>query len=79
MARSLDARQSGCYQFIREHEDDIHVFPAIAWFEWQATLSRMERDGKKTLRDIYLIDAKNFNTFDLSEDIANRFIHRQAD
>jgi hypothetical protein len=55
------------------------VFPAIAWFEWQATLSRMERDGKKTLRDIYLIDAKNFNTFDLSEDIANRFIHRQAD
>jgi predicted nucleic acid-binding protein len=60
MARSRDSHHLGCHQFMREHENDIHVFPAIAWFEWQATLSRMERDGERILRDLYLIDEKNY-------------------
>jgi predicted nucleic acid-binding protein len=60
MARSRDPHHLSCYQFFKEHENDIHVFPAIAWFEWQATLSRMEREGEKILRELYIIDEKNY-------------------
>jgi predicted nucleic acid-binding protein len=74
MARSLDPHHFGCYQFIKEHENDIHVFPAIAWFEWQASLSRMERNGEKILRDLYLIDDKNYVL-----DIDRSFIARADD
>jgi predicted nucleic acid-binding protein len=60
MVRSIDPYHLSCYQFIKEHEDDIHIFPAIAWFEWQASLSRMERAGERILRDLYLLDEKNY-------------------
>jgi predicted nucleic acid-binding protein len=60
MARSFDPYHLSCYQFMREHENDTHIFPVIGWFEWQATLSRIERDGEKVLRDLYLIDEKNY-------------------
>jgi predicted nucleic acid-binding protein len=60
MARSIDPYHLSCYQFIKEHEDDVHIFPAIAWFEFQASLSRMERAGERILRDLYLLDGKNY-------------------
>jgi predicted nucleic acid-binding protein len=58
--RSLDPFHLSCYSFMRDHSQDIHVFPSIAWFEMQATLSRLERDGKRVLRDLYLLDDKNY-------------------
>ena len=60
MFRSFDPHHFACYSFMRDREDDVHVFPAISWFEWQATLSRMKREGEQVMRDIYLLDDKNY-------------------
>jgi predicted nucleic acid-binding protein len=72
--RSHDPFHLSCHQFMQEHAQDIHVFPTIAWFELQATLSRLERDGKRVLRELYLIDEKNYV---LDIDIA--FIQKASD
>lgn len=34
----------------------LNIFPAIAFFEVQASISRMEREGRKMLREFYIID-----------------------
>jgi hypothetical protein len=54
MARSHDPFHLSCIQFMKEHKDDVHIFPAIGWFEWQSTLSRIEREGSRVLRDLYV-------------------------
>jgi predicted nucleic acid-binding protein len=33
-----------------------HIFPSIAYFELQASISRKHRDGEKMLREFYLLD-----------------------
>ena len=34
----------------------LNIFPAIAYFELQASVSRKHRDGEKILREFYLLD-----------------------
>jgi hypothetical protein len=34
----------------------LNIFPSLAVFEVSATVSRMHRDGKRILRDFYLMD-----------------------
>ena len=34
----------------------FNIFPAIAWFEVSATISRKHREGSKTLRDFYILN-----------------------
>lgn len=56
---SRDANHTECYSFWRNHEDAVYIFPALAWFEFQATQSRALREGKKALRELYILDEKN--------------------
>jgi len=45
----------------------LNIFPALAVFEVNATVSRMHRDGEKTLREFYLID-ENAMIYNLDQD-----------
>jgi predicted nucleic acid-binding protein len=68
---SRDSHHLACYSFWKNHQTDVHVFPALAWFEVQATLSRIERGGGRVLREMYLLDEKNYVL-----DIGEAFIQR---
>ncbi len=51
-----------------------NIFPALAVFEVNATVSRMHRDGEKILREFYLMD-ENALLYDLDQD----FIYKSND
>jgi predicted nucleic acid-binding protein len=61
MHHSLDPHHLACYQFMREHEEDTHIFPTLAWFEVQATLSRIEGGGRQVSRELYLMNGRNYS------------------
>lgn len=56
---SRDANHGECYSFWKNNEEAAYIFPAVAWFEFQAAQSRIMREGKKALRDLYILDGKN--------------------
>jgi hypothetical protein len=51
-----------------------NIFPALAVFEVNATVSRMHREGEKILREFYLMD-ENALLYNLEHD----FIHKSND
>lgn len=55
-----DSHHRAAYGFWDDHESCVHVFPAIAWFEFQATQSRLQGEGRKALRQLYVLDNKNY-------------------
>ena len=81
MVRIDDPHHEHAYSIWETYETDISIFPTLAWFEFQATISRLRREGKRAQRDLYLLDGKNLilpidQTFIercAQEDLANRF------
>lgn len=51
-----------------------NIFPALAVFEVNATVSRMNRDGERILREFYLMD-DNAVMYDLDQD----FVYKSAE
>ncbi|MDH5700236.1 MAG: hypothetical protein OEZ41_09780, partial [Nitrospirota bacterium] len=51
-----------------------NIFPALAVFEVNATVSRMHRDGEKILREFYLMD-ENALLYDINQD----FVYKSND
>jgi len=56
--RSCDANHLSSYEYISEHSHSMWLIPAIAYFEYQATQSRLEHDGKGAYRSIYIPNSK---------------------
>jgi predicted nucleic acid-binding protein len=52
--RTCDEYHVQCYGFFQNHEDSTWVVPTIAYFEYQATQSRLKREGKKAYRELYI-------------------------
>ena len=46
----------------------LNIFPSLAVFEVSATVSRIHRDGKRILREFYLID-ENAVLYDVDRDL----------
>ena len=60
--RSCDPNHNVCYNFFKNHEDSTTwVVPIIAYFEYQATQSRLQREGKKAYRELYIPNQEIYN------------------
>ncbi|MSO70409.1 MAG: type II toxin-antitoxin system VapC family toxin [Alphaproteobacteria bacterium] len=71
-----DEHNKASYQFYQEHNDSVYIFPAIAWFEFQAAVSRRNREGHKVQRDLYVLDGKNI-VFDVDQELIARASERR--
>ena len=69
--RSCDVNHQHCFQFYREHESVIWIIPTIAYFEYQAAQSRLEREGKKAYRQIYIT---NFEVYEINYDFIKQVV-----
>jgi predicted nucleic acid-binding protein len=49
----------------------LNIFPSLAIFEVSATVSRMHRNGKKILREFYLMD-ENSILYDIDQDLISK-------
>ncbi len=56
-----------CYGFWKDNEKHIHIFSATAWMEYQAVLSKKNRQ----LRELYVLDGKNI-VYDITHDFVSR-------
>ena len=54
-----DVHHQEAYSVWQRHENDVSIFPALAWFEYQAVVSRLRREGKSIQRNLHLLDHKN--------------------
>lgn len=59
LVRSADVNHYAAYSIWEEHREHVSIFPALAWFEFQASVSAIRRRGEKAVREMYLLDAKN--------------------
>lgn len=59
MISMSDVHHQTAYWIWQEHREDVSIFPALAWFEYQAVASRLDREGAKLTRELYLLDGKN--------------------
>jgi hypothetical protein len=59
LINSKEQGHEACYSFMKNQEQHVHIFPATAWFEYQAAQLRKEREGRKPYRELYLLDQKN--------------------
>ncbi len=66
---SKDSLHLPCYSFIRNHEDAMWVIPSIAYFEFQATKSRIRRSGRRALRELYL---PNSEVYEVTQSVMQR-------
>ena len=57
---SGDAKHLDSYGFIKDRQCTTWVVPTIAYFEFQAAQSRLRREGKRALRELYLPNAEVF-------------------
>ncbi len=57
---SADVNHVACYSFFKNHEDDTFVIPTIAYFEFQAAQSRIRREGRKAIRELYIPNAETY-------------------
>lgn len=57
---SADVNHVACYSFFRNHEDDILIIPTLAYFEFQAAQSRIRREGRRAIRELYIPNAKTY-------------------
>ncbi|MHB1142236.1 MAG: PIN domain-containing protein [Sulfuricaulis sp.] len=49
----------------------LNIFPSLAVFEVSATVSRMHRDGKRILREFYLMD-ENSMLYDVDQSLISK-------
>ncbi|MBI5557685.1 MAG: hypothetical protein HY885_08610 [Deltaproteobacteria bacterium] len=72
-----DSGYSPGYSLIKDLSDGWipgpyrNIFPSLAIFEVSATVSRMHRDGKRILREFYLID-ENSVLFDVNQELITK-------
>lgn len=59
LVRSAEVHHSAAHAVWEEHRDKVSIFPALAWFEFQATVNAVRRNGGKAIRDMFLLDDKN--------------------
>lgn len=51
---SADDNHLQCHSFIEDHPEAVWIVPTLAFFEFQATQSRLRRDGSSAIREVYL-------------------------
>jgi hypothetical protein len=74
LVRSADSNHLAAYEIWEEHREQVSIFPALAYFEFQATVSAIRRDGGKAIREMYLLDDKN-----IVLPLDAEFVHRCSD
>jgi predicted nucleic acid-binding protein len=57
---SADTNHLNAYSFIRDRPSTSWVVPATTYFEFQAAQSRLGREGRTVLRELYLPNAEVF-------------------
>jgi predicted nucleic acid-binding protein len=57
---SADVNHVACYSFFKNHEDATFVIPTIAYFEFQAAQSRIRRERRKAIRELYMPNAETY-------------------
>jgi predicted nucleic acid-binding protein len=57
---SVDVNHVACYGFFMNHEDDTFVIPTLAYFEFQAAQSRIRREGRNAIRELYIPNAETY-------------------
>lgn len=58
MINVSDAHHQAAYDLWLGHRNVLSVFPALAWFEYQATANRLESEGVRVTRLIYIVDGR---------------------
>jgi predicted nucleic acid-binding protein len=53
-----DAHHQAAYELWVEHREVLSIFPALAWFEYQAAANRLESEGTQVTRFIYMIPGR---------------------
>lgn len=72
LASMADAHHRAAHEVSESHGQAAWIFPAIAWFEFQAAMSRLERvERRKSQRELYILDHKNF-VFPIDLDFTRR-------
>lgn len=69
--RSIDENHRFCYEYFMNHEEDIWLIPTIAYFEYQAAQSRLEKEGKKAYRELFI---PNVEIYEISLDFIKRSV-----
>jgi predicted nucleic acid-binding protein len=67
--RTCDRHHQPCYQYFKDHEDSTWVVPTIAYFEYQATQSRLRQEGKKAYRELYI---PNIEVYEISHELIQK-------
>jgi predicted nucleic acid-binding protein len=67
--RSCDVNHQQCLQFFGDHENVTWIIPTITYFEYQASQSRLRREGKKAYRELYI---PNCIVYELTHDFIKR-------
>jgi predicted nucleic acid-binding protein len=57
---TADVNHVACYGFFKNHEDDTFVIPTLAYFEFQAAQSRIRREGRNAIRELYIPNAETY-------------------
>jgi predicted nucleic acid-binding protein len=66
---SADSNHVACYSFFRNHEDDTFLIPTLAYFEFQAAQSRIRREGRRAIRELYI---PNVETYEITQETLRR-------
>lgn len=68
------------HSFYKDFSDGIlpgpyfNIFPSIAIFELQASISRLHREGQRMLRQFYIL-SENSTVYPIDQDLINRCYH----
>lgn len=58
MINNSDAHHQAAYELWVEHREVLSIFPALAWFEYQAAVNRLKSEGAQVTRFIYMIPGR---------------------
>lgn len=59
LVRTAEVHHGIATEIWEEHRDEVSIFPALAYFEFQAAVNAIRRAGWKAIREMYLMDKKN--------------------
>lgn len=60
LAMMDDANHQAAYEVWEEHRSTVSIFPALAWFEFQATVSKLSQSrGRLRSRELYILNEKD--------------------
>jgi predicted nucleic acid-binding protein len=59
LVRSAETFHADAYEVWEEHRESVSIFPALAYFEFQATVNAIRLRGDKAIRQMFLLDGKN--------------------